>query len=278
MSLTIKFLDIGLGTSILIESSETNIIFDCGQDSGNEKNSFKELGDKTLHLLVLTHPHKDHIGSLISRYYVNPLQIKKNNYIPKYLIEKQIDEANNRHDKWVFHKYKELNDMYTQSVPYEKSYNNPNNNGKIFITHFTPYFRDSEDLNDYSLATFLLYEGYKMLLMGDNTPKNIVKLMNDRYFKNKIKNIDVLLAPHHGRESCYVSEFVKHVNPTITIISDSSEINNESASNKYTDNCEGMYVTKNGKREFRACLTTRNDGDITLTIDDSKKLSIICIK
>ncbi len=39
-----------------------------------------------------------------------------------------------------------------------------------------------------------------------------------------------------------------------------------------------MTITKNGKKEFRWTLTTRNDGNITLTIDDNKKLSIECEK
>ena len=92
-----------------------------------------------------------------------------------------------------------------------------------------------------------------------------------------VENVDILLAPHHGRESCYSQEFMNHVNPAITIISDKPEDNNESASSKYSDNSRGMTILKNGKHEFRSCLTTRNDGDITVTINNSR-LSISCEK
>lgn len=275
--LTIKFLDIGLGTSALIKTDKINIIFDCGQDNKTGNNAFKELKDEPVHYLIFTHPHKDHIESLISLDYRNPLQIKKNNNIPNVLIDNQINKANNEYDKEIFRRYKRLNQRYTNYVSNEKSYNNPRNNGGITIKHFIPSEKNSDDLNDYSIATYLYYNGFKILLMGDNTQRNIDELMND-YNTSEIENIDVLLAPHHGRESCYNYDFVKYVNPRITIISDKPEDNNESASDKYGDNSRGMYISKNGKREFRSCITTRNDGNITLTIDDSNNFSINCIK
>ena len=142
---------------------------------------------------------------------------------------------------------------------------------------FTPNNIASDELNDYSLATYLSYKGYKILLMGDNTLDNIDELLDDKEFKAKIKNVDVLLAPHHGRESCYSQELMDHVNPKITIISDKPEDNDESASNKYSANSRGMTIIRNGKPVFRSCITTRNDGDITATIDNNN-LSISCIK
>lgn len=273
-----KFLDIGLGTSTLIETDTINIIFDCGYDSETGNNAFKELRGKQLHYLILTHPHKDHIEALISRDYTDPLHMKKNGQISNSLIDKQIIKANTEYDKEIFRKYKRLNNSYTKNVPYNDSYTNSTNNGGVTIEHFIPSERNSDDLNDYSIATYFYYRGYKILLMGDNTPQNIEEIMSKDSNRNKIENIDVLLAPHHGRESCYNPDFVKHVNPRITIISDKPEDNNESASAKYSENSRGMYITKNGKKEFRSCITTRNDGDITLKIDDANNLSIICSK
>lgn len=273
-----KFLDIGLGTSILIETSEINIIFDCGIDSETKNNAFKELCDNTLHYLILTHPHKDHIESLISAYYKKPEQITKNNNIKKSLIDDQINNAKTDYDRSIFRKYKEISEEYIHTVPESKSYSNPINNGNIILKHFIPSKQTSEELNDYSIATYVSYKEHSILLMGDNTSKNIEELMEDEDFKSKIENIDVLLAPHHGRKSGYVPEFVEYLNPTITIISDKPEDNDESAQNSYQYYSNGMYITKNGKKDFRQTLTTRNDGDITLTITDNGDLSIECNK
>lgn len=88
MALTLKFLDVGLGTSVLIQTDKLNIIFDCGQDA-NGKNAFTELGFKTLDYLIITHPHKDHIESLTNPYYKKPTRLTRNKDIPKYLIEEK---------------------------------------------------------------------------------------------------------------------------------------------------------------------------------------------
>lgn len=278
MSLTMKFLDIGLGTSILIETDEINIIFDCGIDGETRNNAFKELCGDTLHYLILTHPHKDHIESLISSDYKKPKQITKNNNIKKSLIDEQINNAKTNHDRSIFRKYKEITEDYINTVSKSESYSNPINNGNIILKHFIPSKQTSEELNDYSIATYVSYKEHCILLMGDNTPKNIEELMEDEDFKSKIENIDVLLAPHHGRKSSYVPEFVKYLNPTITIISDKSEDNDESAQDRYEYYSNGMDIIKNGKKDFRQTLTTRNDGDITLTITNNGDLSIECNK
>ena len=202
----------------------------------------------------MTHPHKDHIEALTCESFRRPEQMTKNGNIPKELIEEQIEKAENNYDKKIFKKYKELNEDFTRQVPESQSYANPNNNGGINMDFFRPS-PTSDELND----------------------SNIEDLLNDGNFKSEIENVDILLAPHHGRESCYSQEFMNHVNPAITIISDKPEDNNESASSKYSDNSRGMTILKNGKHEFRSCLTTRNDGDITVTINNSR-LSISCEK
>lgn len=66
-----------------------------------------------------------------------------------------------------------------------------------------------------------------------------------------------MVAPHHGRESAYHSDFVSLVNPSVTIISDTNK-SDASASDKYTKMSRGWKV--GGKERY--CLTTRYDGDI----------------
>ena len=92
--------------------------------------------------------------------------------------------------------------------------------------------------------------------------------MKESDFKNAVRGADVLVAPHHGRESAYHSEFVSLVNPRITIISDTTK-SDASAVDKYTQRSRGWTV----RGEERKCLTTRNDGNITVEFgecDDPK--------
>lgn len=83
-------------------------------------------------------------------------------------------------------------------------------------------------------------------------------------FKDAVSKADVLVAPHHGRESAYHSDFVSWVNPRITIISDTNKIG-ASASSKYSNMSRGWEV--NGEKRY--CITTRNDGNIKVVFGES---------
>ena len=80
-----------------------------------------------------------------------------------------------------------------------------------------------------------------------------------------IKNCDVLLAPHHGRESGYNSDFIEYANPRITIVSDGKHCDS-SANARYTKVSRGQVVYKksDSSSKTRKCLTTNSDGNISV--------------
>jgi competence protein ComEC len=81
-------------------------------------------------------------------------------------------------------------------------------------------------------------------------------------FKEAIKDSDILLAPHHGRESGYNKEFVELVNPRLTVVSD-SKFCDTSANARYTAKSRGWTVyKKDGNSRERRCLTTASDGEV----------------
>jgi competence protein ComEC len=55
---------------------------------------------------------------------------------------------------------------------------------------------------------------WKILLTGDNN-KEILKnrIEEDGEFSNWLKEYDILLAPHHGRETDFCENFFNLVNP-----------------------------------------------------------------
>ena len=134
-----------------------------------------------------------------------------------------------------------LNERFNSPVNPKTYAGDPKNNGNVIIETFTPPFKETDDLNYYSLATYVEYQGFKILLMGDNTLDNINKLLENSKFKRLTGDIDVLLAPHHGRNSCYSPDLMNHLKPDITIISDDSKKNDESGIDKYTSNSKGLY-------------------------------------
>ena len=227
-----------------------------------------------LDYLIITHPHKDHISGLIDIDDKKPTSLVRNKLIPLELITDTMKSAQTIKDKEIYKKYLELHEKYTIPTLYETNPNNPQYNGNVKIINFLPSKNDIKDLNYYSISTFIEYEGFKILLMGDNTLSNIEELLNNSEFLNKTKNIDILLAPHHGRATCYNPELIDHLNPVITIISDKSGQGDVTAADEYSHKSRGCYVLKNGEPVKRSCLTTRNDGNINVIIEN--KIYIIC--
>ena len=245
IALILAFFDVNLGNSTLIKTSTMNILFDVGC---NEKTGINPLflfkGD--LNYLIISHPHKDHISGLSRIDYKEPKVFLRNNHTPLNLIYEQIGSAQTIDDKQLYEKYLELCKRYNKSVQDNTNPENPFINGNVIFKHFIPSRNDIKDLNYYSLTTFLEYDGVRILLMGDNTKSNIEELLDNPNFLNNTKNIDLLLAPHHGRQSCYKQELMDHLNPKITIISDKSNQDDVTASNKYSSNSRGDWVLKKG--------------------------------
>ena len=65
-NLTVHFLDVGQGDSILIEYKNKSMLIDAGESDQGEVVSdyLKDQGISTLDYVVATHPHSDHIGGM----------------------------------------------------------------------------------------------------------------------------------------------------------------------------------------------------------------------
>ena len=273
MELKIKFFDVGHGSSVLIENDEINIIFDLGSDSENSFNPFPSLNEK-LDYLIITHPHMDHISSLKYMYdNYEPTTLLVNQKIPNKLIDKLISNTETEEDANIYKKYNDLKIRYIIPVPDYMNPTFPENNGGIKISSFLPQKEDIEDINYYSISTLLEYDGFKIFLMGDNTKTNLDEIKESSEFYNKINDIDVLLAPHHGHESGYDEDFVKYLNPKITIISDKKDEN--IMIDEYKKYSRGFSVE--GYSSPKKYLTTYQNGDINIKIKNNN-MTISCIK
>ncbi len=63
---SVHFLDVGQGSSVLIRSGKTGILIDAGEADCADRviGYIRRSGVKTLSLVVASHPHSDHIGAL----------------------------------------------------------------------------------------------------------------------------------------------------------------------------------------------------------------------
>jgi competence protein ComEC len=78
--------------------------------------------------------------------------------------------------------------------------------------------------------------------------------------------VDVLLAPHHGRDAGFCEDLFKYFKPRLTIVSDGS-ICDTSARDRYRTHSSGWKVYgNNGDGEVRYCLTTGSDGTVRVSM------------
>lgn len=277
MSQTVKmiFWDVQAGHATYIKSPNgKHIVIDLGIGSFDDNNSgfsplmfLKEnLNVSQLDYVIITHPHLDHIEDIVNFDTLSPKILLRPNHITNEEImqeEKATQTIRNR-DKPIFEKYCEINKRYNSPVR-DTNTSNPkliSNYGGLSIKTFHPINCNKSNFNNHSIITVLEFEGIKVVIPGDNEKSSFEELLQKESFTTCIKDADILLAPHHGRESGYNTDFINLVNPKLTIISD-GRFCDTSATSRYSQKSQGLMVYyKNGSSEKRNCLTTRTDGEI----------------
>lgn len=203
----VSFLNVGQGDASLIQTIDgKNILIDGGPDDSVVYQLSQELSwlDRTIDLMILTHPHADHINGLnevLDRYdvkkilytgavhtsptYINWLKLVKEKNIPIVIIDKP-------------QKIKLDEDCF------------------IDILYPTTSFLHEEvsNLNNTSIVFKLTYKKKKFLFTGD-----IEEEIESDLLDNKIDlSADILKIAHHGSDTSTILDFLKAVNPSIAVI------------------------------------------------------------
>jgi competence protein ComEC len=241
-----------------------DFVIDLGTGSYGNNQEFSPL----LHLknnwsvsyldgVIMTHPHTDHIDDIFNFDTLDPRILWR----PRHLDEDDIRAGNRSEDKETIDKYIEINDRYTGKVNPETDPFEADNNGGARFDIFIPQSCATSNLNNHSVVAVITCAGSKIIIPGDNEPPSWNELLESPVFVSAISGTNILVAPHHGRQSGFSSELFKHISPYLTIISDGPS--DTTASDKYSNNSSGWTVHKrNSGKEERKCVTTRNDGVI----------------
>lgn len=260
--------DVQLGLAVHIKAPNGKyIIIDLGtgaQGSGNESPLQKRLYDD-IGFMIITHPHLDHIDDILNFDKNAPTILHRATSITNEEVMSGVREC----DKPKFKKYCEVNDRYSSPVSVTTDPYNPDNYGGLAIHVFKTSSCDKANFNNFSSIAVFDLAGCRIVVCGDNEKESLDFLMKQELFKEAVKKADILVAPHHGRESGYQDDFVSWVNPALTIISDTKK-SNASAVDKYLKKTRGWKVwDRNGNSSERFCLTTRSDGNIKVTFGES---------
>ncbi len=132
--------------------------------------------------------------------------------------------------------------------------------GQIITTNFSNSYPTFTDANNLSVVTFVEYYGFSIVFPGDLEEKGWLELLKREDFCQKLANVNVLVASHHGRANGYCAEVFEYCNPQITIISDGGI-------QHATQNTVQLYNFRSaGIPNGRSVYTTRHDGTITINV------------
>ncbi len=214
-NLKITFLDVGQGDAIFIESpSGVQALIDGGPSGSRvlrELSKVMPFYDKSINMIVMTHPDADHVSGLIDvlkRYKVDNILrsgITHNTPAIDALIKEIEIEKTKSLGKEIFARRGQVFDL------------GQGDTGRVELHVLFPD-RDVNDVesNTGSIVARLVYGDTSVMLTGDS-PKSI-----ERYLVNldgKALHSDILKLGHHGSKTSTTESFLGYVNPQWAIVS-----------------------------------------------------------
>lgn len=204
--------DVGQGDAILAQEGDRQILIDGGPDDSilERLGAAMPEGDRTIDLIILTHPHADHLDGLVAvleRYTVGRIMVTDvsapTSYFRRWkemIAEKAVlvdDPQAVGEERVADMRYEVLAAGTEEGAMHSKHDGN------------------SDGLNDTSIVGSLEFGSRRFLLMGDATTaveKGLLKGSGDMA-------ADFLKVGHHGSTYSTGDEFVSAASPPYSVIS-----------------------------------------------------------
>jgi competence protein ComEC len=207
--LEVDFLDVGQGDAILIKAPHgQNVLIDGGPDSTVIAQLGKALPfwDRTIDLMILTHPHDDHVTGLIE--VINRYQVDRILYTgvvhtsPNYLAWLELVK-----DKKI--------PLTIIDRPQTVSFSE-NSKLEILYPATSLVGQSVDNLNNSSIVAKFVYKDIAFLFMGDaeiEVEEELIKTQNLASLRAQ-----VIKPGHHGSDTSSKTEFIQAVDPMIAVI------------------------------------------------------------
>ncbi|MBU3929074.1 MBL fold metallo-hydrolase [bacterium] len=243
--LSVHFIDVGYGDSVFIEfPGGENMLIDGGGRAGgaNVAEYLKDRGVRKLDMVVITHPHPDHMDGIFT--------VMEKFKIESVLANEDIEGSENYSD--FFKAVKRENVKFSRLR--RGGIINKFKGVKLQILH--PDKLAGNPNND-SLVIKLTYKKVSFLFPADIGGPVCDRLAQE--FKEELRS-NVLIVPHHGKSG--TEKFFKAVSPEIAVISvGQSKWRDIPRENETRNKLEEMGVT---------VLSTDQQGTIVIQSDGEK--------
>ncbi|NMB92314.1 MAG: MBL fold metallo-hydrolase [Parcubacteria group bacterium] len=205
----VSFLNVGQGDAELIQTLAGNILIDTGPNAQVlfELGKILPFYDKTIDLVILSHPNKDHFNGLfylLDKYKIRAVMLNNYTY-PASTFQKLIQELQKRNILLI-------KGMANVRV------NNFNNNeqDKLFIVYPPPELFFNNSPNQSCLVAALFLGNNQFLFPGDISISQEKQLLP--WLKNLTSSFRILKVAHHGSNTASSENFLNVFHPQISII------------------------------------------------------------
>ncbi|MCX5751156.1 MAG: DNA internalization-related competence protein ComEC/Rec2 [Candidatus Saganbacteria bacterium] len=210
-ALKITVLDVGQGDSILVEAPTGEKMLVDGGDVGKGEKIIipylKKKGITSLDVVVLTHPHADHLLGLLE-------------VMQKVKVEEVFDSGQSC-DFSAYRIFLALvakNKIKYRVVEGGQIYTLANGVKMRFLNPSKPYLSGTNsDTNSNSIAFQLLYKNFSMLFTGDMEIEGEERVLSR--FSQEMIGSQALKVGHHGSRTATSPPFLEAVSPHYAIIS-----------------------------------------------------------
>lgn len=209
-TLKVTYMDVGQADSILIQiPNGKNILIDAGNNEDSEMitSYLKKQGVRRLDVVIGTHPHEDHIGSLDN--VIQTFEIGQV-IMPKVTTNTQTFKEVLTAIQTKGLKIKEAKAGLKLELGSTEA-ESPQISAEILAPKSSQY----EDMNNYSVVLRLIYGQNAFLFTGDAEDVS----ENELLASTSSLKADVLKIGHHGSNSSTSQEFLTRVSPKYAVIS-----------------------------------------------------------
>lgn len=201
----LHIIDVGQGSSTLLQKGNEGILIDAGElDYAQTVSDYiNSCGITELDYVVASHPHSDHIGGLplvLANFKIGEVlmpEIDEDNLPTTKVYERFLDAIA---DNEISASYCEVGDVYSL--------------GGATMEILGPV-KQIDDLNNMSAICRITYGETNVMVLGDAEIKELKTVYNpETNFESEL-----LVMGHHGSRTSLHNDFLNAVNPEVALIS-----------------------------------------------------------